>query len=269
MNILSTIFGAARPTAATLGAPQPTGAQAANRQVPPTPGNIPADAAARVASTSTEGTAANGVVPASTDITGGHEKSGLDQFTDLFQTDPNAASPNGQPLFNVNHEEIMASARKQDFRAQATPEQMEAINAGGPQAFAVMSELMNTVAQNAFAQSTHATTRLIEAGLKAGGYAKASDVTQQIKSSSVSNSLRDDNPIFSHPAAAPMLEIAQQAMLRKYPNATPKELHTMAQDYLLNFAQAAIKPQEQAQAAANKKASNPGTDWSIFLDPAA
>lgn len=254
-GLMAKIFGAAPVATAAPVVVQPA----------PTPGNIPANAATTTASTAGPGTAPNGTVPATTDTTGAQNKSGLDQFADLFQTDPNAAVQ-GQPLFNISHEKMMESARKQDFSAAATPEQMAAIEAGGKEAFAAMAQVMNTVAQNVYAQATFTTTKLIEKGLDVGGYAKHSDVDGRIRSSSVSNSLRDNNPLFNHAAAAPLLRMVSDQMLVKYPNATPAEISTMAQDYLANFASAAQAP---AVAAAESKAKQGAKtdDWSNFLEP--
>ncbi len=232
--------------------------------VAPTPGNIPANAATLSATVVTPATAPNGSVPANADVKGPETKSGLDAFGDLFQTDPKAAEP-GQPLFNISHEKMIESARKQDFLSAATPEQMAAIQEGGAAAFKAMSEVMNSVAQNVYAQATFTTTKLIEAGLDKGGYAKQADVDSRIRSSSVSNSLRDSNPLFAHAAAAPLLKMVQDQMLVKYPNATPQEISTMAQDYLTNFASAANGPAREQEEVKKSKA-NKSEDWSSFLE---
>lgn len=245
MSIFSAIFGPATPAA-------PAPAVAA-----PTPGNIPAAAAVASQSATTVATAPNGVVPANAVVTEGAAKSGLDAFADIWNTQATEGAQ-GQPLFNVSQEKMMESARKQDFKSTATPEQMAAIQAGGAEAANAMFEIMNEMTQKVYAQSAFATTRLIEGALDKSQFAKATDIDSRIRSSTLSNNLRAENPIFNHPAALPLLKSVQETMLVKFPNATPAELTKMAQDYLMDFAAMAKGPEVAAAAAKAPK----GEDWS-------
>lgn len=266
MSIFESIFGKA-PTA-PVAVPTPAQIQQAQAQAAATPGNMPADTAVRVASTSSAGTAPNGAVPAGTDTEGKAGKSGLDAFSDLFQTDPNAPKQEpGQPLFNVTPEKLMESARKQDFRPKLTVEQATAVAAGGQEAVAAMVEIMNDVAQRVYAQSADATTKLIMNGLERSNFAKSDDIGTIIRNSSISNSLREENPLFSNPAVAPMLDMVKSQMLVKFPKATTAEIADMSKNYLTAFAEAALKPAKDAEtAAATAKKSKGGsdTDWSSF-----
>lgn len=266
MSIFDQIFGKA-PTTPTA-VPTPAQVQQAQAQAAATPGNMPADTATRVASTSSAGTAPNGTVPAGTDTAGKAGKSGLDVFSDLFQTDPNAPKPEpGQPLFNVSKEKMMESARKQDFKESVTAEQAAAIAAGGPEAVHTLMEIINTVSQNVYAQSAFTTTKLIENALDRSKFAKTDDIDSRIRSSSVSNSLREENPLFSNPAVAPMLDMVKSQMLVKFPQATTAEIADMSKNYLTAFAEAALQPAKDAEtaaAAAKKPKGGSATDWSSF-----
>src|SRR5436309_239975 len=93
----------------------PATPEAAQTATPP--GNIPANTAATGASAA--GTAPNGSLPTGS-TTPAANASPLDQFSDLWNTDPNAATK-GQPLFNVNQEQLLAAARTQDFKRFITP----------------------------------------------------------------------------------------------------------------------------------------------------
>lgn len=254
MSIFEKIFGTAVQTPAPVQQPQAA----------PTPGNIPANAATALASTATPGTAPNGTVPGTTDITGGKAASGLDQFADLFNTDPAKAGEQGQPLFNVSHEKVLESARKQDFMAAITPEKLQLMAAGGPDAIKAMLETMQEMVQNGYAQSTFTATKLIEGGLEKGNYARTSDVDNRIRSSSVDNTLRDANPLFSNPATQPILENLKASLLVKFPQATPTEIAAMANSYIVEFAKEARAPQEAAAAAARNKQGPQAVDWSTF-----
>lgn len=153
------IFKAAAPVAAPV-------AQPVAQPAPVQPGNIPAVVAPTAATT---GTAPNGTVPVN-GATENATQSGLDQFKDLFNNDPAANTP-GQPLFNVSQDKMMEAARKQNFTSGIDPELATKIAAGGPEAVTAMMEMMNTVAQNAYAQSAFAGTRLIEGALEKSQFA--------------------------------------------------------------------------------------------------
>lgn len=258
MNIFQTLFGGQQPAG---GAAQ----QAPVQQQAPTPGNIPPNAAQALASTATPQTAPNGVVPGTTDITSPVAKSGLDQFAELFNTVPPKDGEGPQPLFNVSIEKIRENAAKQNFAANMTPERIQKMAAGGAEGVAEMMAVINEVAQNAYAHSTLTATRLIEGGLEKGGYAKLDDVKSNIRQSAVDVTLRDSNPIFSHPATAPILETMKSNLLQKFPNASPTEIAAMANQYLTEFIGAAQAPQVAAQAATKAKATA-GEDWSNFLN---
>lgn len=252
MSIFTSLFGGA-----------PAQAPAPVQQPAPTPGNIPANAATTTASTATPATAPNGVVPGTTDITGGKTASGLDQFADLFNTvaDPEAQ---GQPLFNVTHDKVMESARKQDFRVPATEEQMANIAKGGPEAAQAMFDIMNAMVQQGYGQSAFTTTKLIEGGLARGNYAKVNDVESTIRKNAVSNSLREDNPLFSHAAAQPIIASIQNSLLTKFPTATTAEISEMARKYVSEFAKMAQAPEAAIQQQ-NKSKVPKSEDWGAFF----
>lgn len=229
----------------------------------PTPGNIPANAAVTSATANTPATAPNGTVPAAAGNTNEPAKSGLDQFADLFNTDPNAQQQ-GQPLFNVSHEKMMEAARKQNFTAGIAPELLAKVTAGGAEAAQAMVDIMNIVAQNSYAQSAFAGTRLIEGALDKSNFARQSDIDTRIKTVTVNNNLTQDNPVFAHPAAQPLLKSVQDQLMVKYPNATPTELTQMAQTYLTDFVKAAQGPQLAQEQQQQQKAAA-GDDWSKFF----
>lgn len=252
MSIFDNIFGSkpAAPAVAPVAAP-----------VAPTPGNIPATAAAASTAATSAGTAPNGVVPATAATTEGAAKSGLDAFADIWNNKADPAAT-GQPLFNVSQEKMMEAARKQSFSAGINPELAAKIAAGGPDAVVAMMEMMNTVAQNTYAQSAFATTRLIEGALDKSQFAKSADIDTRIRSTSLNSTLRSENPAFAHPAAQPLMESIQQTLLVKFPQATPQELASMAKTYLSEFATAITAP-AQAQAQAVAASTGPKeTDWS-------
>src|SRR5438874_153572 len=256
MSIFEKLFGG-------LGAQQPQQqpAQQQQQQAPAQPGNLPATPPA-TNPVGTAGTANNGVVP-NNNATDNTSKSGLDAFADIWNTAPNPGQQ-GQPLFNVSQDKMMEAARKQNFVNGINPEHLAKAAAGGQEGIQAILDIVNTATQNAYAQSAFAGTKLIEGALDKSQFARTSDLDNRFKTLTVSNSLQAENPIFSNPAAKPMLDSIQQNLIVKYPNATPTELANMAKSYLQEFVSAANAPQaqqQQQQQAAAKK----GDDWSAFF----
>lgn len=253
MSIFEKLFGNVQPQVAAP-AQQPQAA-------PAQPGNLPATPPA-TNPVATNGTANNGVVP-NNNATDPAAKSGLDAFADIWQANPNAGQQ-GQPLFNVSQEKMMEAARKQNFVNGIDPQLLEKAAAGGQEGVQALMQVINLATQNAYAQSAFAGTKLIEGALDKSQFARVSDLDTRFKSLSVSNNLQAENPIFTNPAAKPMLDAIQSQLLVKYPNATPNELTNMAKTYLNEFVTAANAPQAQQQQQQQAKAKQ-GDDWSTFF----
>lgn len=248
MSLMQKIFGTAPQVAAPGTAPQ----------VQATPGNMPAVNVNPAHAT-------NPTAPAATvAATEGAPVSPLDAFKSLWETDPNAKpiAPEPGMFANVTPEKLQEAARKNDFSAVATPELLAAINAGGEGATAAMVQMMQGMAQKGFGDSAFATTKIVEQALAKQKEDFMAQLPGLMKNQNVSENLRTANPIFNHPAAAPMLEVMKAQVIQKHPNATAAEIQAMAQDYLVNFA-AAATPNTQTAA---QKAAAKEFDWSSFAD---
>lgn len=234
-------------------------APAAPASQPTPPGQIPSTAAATAATP--PGTAPNGTVPPTTEPN--PNATPLDAFSKLWETDPNAATPANTSVFGeVDPKKFMEAAGKVDFAKAIKPEMLQAIQAGGEDGMKAFAAAMNSVAQNVYAQASFASTKITEQAMQKAREAFIAEIPQHIRSSTASESLRAENPIFSHPAAAPILEAVQSRMQVKFPNASAAELTAMAKTYLENFA-AGVSPQKPK---AGDKPEDKNTDWSTFLD---
>ncbi len=229
--------------------PQPAAQQPTQAQ----PGNFPEQATPAMASDS-----GNPNVPAGTNA----PAAGLDQFTELWKApEQSPETPANPGAFNVNPQQLMEAARKIDFSKAITPDQLSAINQGGAAAQQAFAQALNTVAQTVYAQSTHATTKLIESAIARSQESIRAELPQHIKRQTVSDTLRSDNPAFSHPAAAPILGALQQQLTVKYPTATSAEISKLAQDYLTSFA-GVLQPKQQTN---QQPQTSSGTDWDAYL----
>jgi len=72
----------------------------------------------------------------------------------------------------------------------------------------------------------------------------------------------DDNPAFSNPAVAPLIEAQVAQLALKFPKASPTELKGMAQEYLKDMANL-INPQK-SDASPKRGTAKDEDDWSSY-----
>jgi hypothetical protein len=253
---ISSIFGGGQQPAA---APQP-GAQ---QQAGTTPGNIPPG-------TGTNNNPPLGTTPAPIEgqnPEGAENKNPLDAFSDLWKNEPNTSGqPAEQNMFNVDPQKLMEAAGKVDFTKVIKPEHLQAIGAGGEGAVQAFGAALNAVAQTVYAQSALATTKIVEQAVNKTNEKFQSDLPGLLKKHNVSDTLRTENPAFSHPAVQPLISALESQMTQKYPNATAKEINDMAKQYLeASFGQ--LIPAKEAEQTPAKKGAAKDVDWEAFLTP--
>ena len=251
MNFMQKLFGGAESTPAPAATPATPAATPATTPAQPNPGSLPA--APTVASDPNNPTAPAPVA------------SPMDQFSELWQ--PNAVDPNAnQPLINIDPKQLAEAARKTDFAKIISPELMQRVQGGGEDGSAAMMQMLNQVAQGVYAQSAFATSKLVEQAVSKAREQFNADIPAHVKKLQVSDSLRTENPVFNHPAAAPILGAIESQLTVKYPSASASEITTMAKQYLGGFAQAVSAPEQAAEKAKQDKLSaSKDTDWSTFL----
>lgn len=224
---------------------------------PTPPGNIPPTAAAT--GTPSSGAAPNGTIPPNPEPA--KEATPLDAFAELWKNEPPKEGETPPGVFgNVDPKRFMEAAAKVDFSKAITPETLQAIQAGGEEGVKAFAAAMNSVAQNVYAQASFASTKITEQALEKARQAFIAEIPNHIRASTASESLRAENPIFSHPAAAPILGAVQSQLAVKFPQASAAELTAMAKTYLENFA-SGVSPKKVEEPSSKTKE----TDWSSFL----
>lgn len=184
----------------------------------------------------------------------------MDNWKDLWQ--PTPASKDIDTTLPANMfagtdpAKMLESARKVSFADQIPQEVLAKITAGGPEAAAAFMTALNDVGQRSYAQSSFATTKIVEAALAKFQEGIENRLPSAIKKHQVSDSIRQANPALQHPAAAPILEALQNQFTIKYPNATVNEIQDMAQRYLTQFSQLAAPP-----APRTKEQQDADFDW--------
>jgi hypothetical protein len=174
----------------------------------------------------------------------------MDQFKSLWEpaTTPNVDTTLPANMFaGADPAKMLEAARKVNFAAQVPPELLAKITSGGPDAAAAFAQAINDVAQRSYAQSSFASTKIVEAALAKFQEGLDARLPSQVKRHQVSESLRESNPALNHPAAAPIMEALQAQLTVKFPSASARELQDMASAYLTSFTSAAApKPKETA-----------------------
>ena len=240
MSFLSSLFNPATGTPANGGAP-----------VAPTQG---APAAATPAVPATPAAPAAPVSP-------------LDQFTSMWQTPlnadgkPQAPAVNqlAQPIFNFDPAAVTASAAKMDFMSGIAPETIQKALSGDPAAFA---DSINQAVRQAVVGMTMSQGQLINQAVVANNDRVTAAIPNQIKQAQLREV--DTDPVFSHPAAQPLVASLKQMAFARDPNASPAEINTMISNYLKGFATAVTENSPEAQK--TKAATVAGEqDWSSFL----
>lgn len=182
----------------------------------------------------------------------------LDTFKDLWQPAANAdAAP--APLFNLDAAKLTEVASKANFATGLTPEIVQSALKGDVNAF---TQAINTVGQQAFAQSVLATTKLLEQGFEKHGQAQQALIPGLVKKNLVSNSLQD-NPLYKHEATRPLLSALETQLAAKHPNATAAQITDMAQRFVSEFANVAADASRTPEQRQQDNRPDPN-DWSGF-----
>lgn len=207
----------------------------------------------------------NGPTPTETPAPANNPTSPLDAYKDLWQPAEAPKNPDGSPvvkagMFNLDPAKIMETAGKLDFKKAIKPEQLTAIQAGGPEAMAALLDVMQQVGQLSYANSVQTNAQLMEAGFGKARTDFTKELPDHIKAYGVGRELSNSNPALNHPAAQPIIDAVRQQMIAKFPGASEADIAARATEYVTNFANAAIPKQQEA---VDPKAAS-ATDWSTW-----
>lgn len=223
----------------------------------PAPATAPTTAAEKAAAT-------NPTVPSSenTPPPGAETKSSLDSYSKLW--DPENNTTQNQPLFNVDPAKFQETVGKMDFTKVIPAELLAKVTQGGEEGTAALLAAVNLTSQATFAQATQVTTSLVEQAVAKTKEAFLAEIPGMLKAQQVSESLRNENPIFSHPATAPILEAIKDRIIKANPTATAGEVTSAAKDYLNQFAAGITGP--ATLTASEAKAKEGEVDWAAFFE---
>jgi hypothetical protein len=184
----------------------------------------------------------------------------MDKFKDLWQPDANA-KPDTPFSFNSDPAKLLDTAKTVDFTKIVSPEVMATIAKGGPEAQQAMMTAMNNMTQLSFAQSSHASAKIVESALQAQEQRFKEMLPSLIKQHTVVDSLKQNNPLMSDPSMAPLIGALQHQFTVKNPTATAEQISQHVGEFL-NMAKDKIAG---IQPVVVDKAKRGETDWSVFL----
>lgn len=165
----------------------------------------------------------------------------LDTFKDIWQPPKDAkgepivqANPLAQPLITNDPVKFAEQARKMNFAAGLEPALVAKALGGDVDS---LMQVLNQTSQNAFMSAAQLSTSMVEGATKTNNSRFESVLEQKFKEYLVGQE-RTANPILSHEAVSPMLDMAKQQLMRKHPDKSASEIQQMAETMMGNFAEA-------------------------------
>lgn len=225
------------------------------------PGNVPNQAAPVTAPVA--GQEGQGAVPAAapTEVAPATPASPLDEFKTLWDTP--TIEDGKQPVTQkpLAAEDIQKIVAKTDFSQGITADTLAAITEGGDGAATAFAKAMNVVAQQVMVQSTLVNNKLTEQAVAAAVKQQQLAIPDLLRNQADSDHLKTTNPLFSNSAIKPVIDATQAQLRQKFPNATPAEITTMTQNFIVTMG-AEFAPKAQVNDGVDA-----GTDWEAFLAP--
>lgn len=254
----------------------------------PNPGNIPASGQSNQnqnqnsnANVNDPNSSANSGAPNNNDPNKNQpaeNRSPLAEFAGLWDSPPapkdgEAVQPDWNdhssivPEMNVDPKRLIESARRIDFSKVMNPERVQAALKGDAGAF---NEVINSVAQAAFANMAMSTTKIVKAmSAQMAEKLYSGALPHHFRKHAVNTQIDTDLPILSDPAVAPMFESFKQQLQVKYPKASAKEISDKAKNMVMSFAEAvkggSSKPNDGASKGGLNKTGAQNEDWTDFF----
>lgn len=187
------------------------------------------------------------------------DKSPMAGHIKVWENDPTkkAAEPDA-PLFDLDPAKLAEAVKGANFAAKVDPELITKALAGDAAAFA---EAMNSVTQQAYSSQTMTVTKLIEQAMEKQKASMSASMPELVRQSQIKEQLNGD-PIFQHPATAPLLQSLTAQLTKQFPQASASQITEQARQYVADFASmAAGKPAE------DKSEVSASENWAGFELP--
>lgn len=188
----------------------------------------------------------------------------LDNFMNLLTPKQGAGQgqqqPQDQSIFgNVPQDQIQAQIKNANFTNGIDQQKVQAALSGDASAF---MEVLNGVAQQAFAASFQASQGMVEHGVKTGNERITGTLDSHFKNYMLKQQTpTSDNPALKHPVGKAFLSSISQQIANANPQMSPADVARAAEENFTEFAKMLAPQQQQA----SNQPSQPAHDWTSFL----
>lgn len=161
-------------------------------------------------------------------------------FSSLWQ--PDMDEKTGQPkvkqdnskksyLPSIDPKKFEEMVGKMDFTRDFTPEDIEAVKAGGDGAVQALANMMNGVGRRAFSSSFAAANKIAEQGFSGAKDRFMSEVPDHVREMMIDSELHGSEEFMKNPALAPIVSTVKKQYLQKFPKASPAEINSAIKQY--------------------------------------
>lgn len=212
------------------------------------------------------GSQAQPAVNTQTDATQQQSQNTLDTFMQLLtpkQDQQQQQQQQGQSdsLFgNVDKAALQQQIKNTNFTNGLDQQKVTAALGGDAGAF---MEVLNSVAQNAFAASFQASQGMVEHGVKTGTSRLESGLDSRFRDFTLKQqNPTTDNPALKHPVGKAFFSSISQQIANANPQMSPAEVAKAAEEQLTNFAQMLAGPTQTQNSQQQSQSTQP--DWMSF-----
>ena len=197
--------------------------------------------------------------PANSQLQNGQQQNPLDNFMNLLTPKEGSQQQQQQPqsIFgNVPQEQIQQQIKGANFTNGIDQAKVQAALSGDSAAF---MEVLNGVAQQAFAASFQASQGMVEHGVSTGRKQLEGSLDSHFKNYMLKQQTpSSDSPALQHPVGKAFLQSISQQIANANPQMSPAEVAKAAEQNFTEFAKM-LAPQQQQP---SSQSSQPAQDWS-------
>lgn len=189
----------------------------------------------------------------------------LDGFMSLMTpkpVKPGETPPANKGIFgDVDQAALQTQIKSTKFVDNIAPDRVQAALGGDQAAF---MEVLNTVAQNAFAANMNLTRGMVEHGVTTGRTQIETGLDSRIRDYQIkSHTSNVENPALQHPVGKAMLASVTQQIANANPHLPPAEVTRLAEQNFLEFMKFGGQP---APSQSESTAAKGETNWLNYLD---
>lgn len=183
------------------------------------------------------------------------------KFGDLWKMEP--TQTNQAPNFRIDPSQLQQVTSRMDFSQSVSRDDLAKISAGGQEAVDALMNVLNTVGRNVFSNAAQFSSHMTEQGYSTAQQVLDKSLPNLVKKQQTQNELFQANPKLRDPALQPLVLAIQGQIQAKFPNATPSEVNSMANQYFTEVVSKSFAPEQSSDPKAQQ---NENFNFASFLD---